>query len=143
VVPSAIILRGPTAVGKSTVIEVLEAVCIARGALCQKVSLDKDWGPGESRTIAATPELRYPEFVRPTADLLLVELALGEPSFGTGAPGATRKASEWVNLLKATSRKLYLIRLSVSDAEMRSRLQKRENRVPTTEEATIFGLLSV
>jgi len=117
----AVIVRGPTAAGKSTVISAIEAGCAARRLSCRRVSLDDGWGAEERRSRPGPASERYRD-LSTDEDVVIVELAWGEPV--GGAPGATRAPNEWVDLLRH-ERQVFCIRLSGPKALLVRRRQGR------------------
>ena len=105
----AIVLRGPAAVGKTTVGWVLLSKL---GHTKGTIHLDKEWGPGERRSRAGSE--RYADLENGEENILLLELAYGEPNlFGPNGSvnlgtslGATRNAREWVDILKRQGREV-------------------------------------
>jgi hypothetical protein len=96
----AIVLRGPTGVGKSTIRRALTAQ-INRSVA--EVSLDRGWAGGEARFVGPH---RY-EDLRVDAAVLLIELALGEPA-GFPFPGATLNPRGWLEVLEQCGREIFL-----------------------------------
>jgi hypothetical protein len=100
----AIILRGPPAVGKSSIRDRIVAR-LGGQATVRTVNLDAYWGPPH--------EWRYNEVAFRYADLqlakepvLVVALSSGEPP-DLSFPGATRAAQEWVALLRQSGREVF------------------------------------
>ena len=95
----AIILRGPPATGKSTVAEAICASARTCGYSAKVVNLDQGWLAHERPSRHGGPA-RYPELVSCSEDLLVVELAQGEPSLlGVAGEGATHNPLEWLSLI--------------------------------------------
>jgi hypothetical protein len=109
----AIVLRGPPCGGKTTVLRFLRA----RLPTSASVSLDDGWSKGERRFGAD----RYGD-LRAKGDPLLVELGFGEPE-GLSFPGATRNPREWVDILMAEGRAVFLFLLKPPLAELDRRIQ--------------------
>src|SRR5260370_30395723 len=106
----AIVLRGPTGSGKSTVRKTIAVKCAAAGITCACVTLDQGWAQGEWRARAVgAPATRYADLGGRRAEaVLLVELRLGEPK-DTLRPetGATRRPPEWGSVLHSAGRVLH------------------------------------
>jgi hypothetical protein len=123
----AIVLRGPTGVGKTTVGQTL------LGLLNQPsdslVNLDNGWSDEEFRC-TLVPE-RYPDLRQRRERVLVIELANGEPVrnvnqfmrstgpvepgfwYGSPGPGATANPTEWVDLLRLEGREPHSFLLSI------------------------------
>jgi len=96
----AIILRGPPATGKSTIAEAICASASTSGRSAKMVNLDHGWSANERPAQNGGPA-RYPELVSCEEDVLVIELAQGEPCLiGVPGEGATLNPSEWLNLIK-------------------------------------------
>jgi hypothetical protein len=125
----AIVARGPTAAGKSTIRDAVRGACMSRGHIFAAVTLDDGWGNGplaiDFRPSTAGPA-RYPDLVNRTEDVLFVELAWGEPADGK-SNGATKHPAEWSSLLQA-ERTVYAIRLSGAKAELSARRNARDGK---------------
>ena len=115
----AIILRGPPAVGKSTVRDLILAHV---GAAGRYINLDAHWGIGEWRY--ADSAFRYADLHLATEPVLVMELAWGEPP-DFSFPGATRGANEWVDVLRQAGRQIYAFLLTADWHEIVTRLIAR------------------
>lgn len=124
--PIALILRGPGAVGKTTVLDRIQSTWRGRGRSVRLVRLDEGWETGQFRRSDGPATDRYQDLLGAPTDLLLVRLGWGEPDWGRGsALGASRNPKEWVDLLRERYR-LVLIRLSASWQLLEQRLRRRE-----------------
>lgn len=123
----AIILRGPPGVGKSAIRNLLRSQI---GPAARSINLDAYWGRDEWRY--AQPDFRYADLQLATEPVLLVELAWGEPA-GLAFPGATRGASEWVEILQKAKRKIYPFLLIASWNDILKRLMERHPLTPVRE----------
>lgn len=95
-----IILRGPPGVGKTTIGRKICAVARERGRTVKMVNLDHGWLAHE-RPSRSGGAARYPELVSCPEDVIVVELAQGEPSLADApGDGATRNPLEWINLVR-------------------------------------------
>src|SRR5947209_9424666 len=90
----AVILRGPPAIGKSSVTRLL-AEKMLPGTIKQ-IDLDQGWGNRQNWRFPAGAG-RYAD-LKATDDLLVLELSCGEP--GAGVLGATLNPREWVSILE-------------------------------------------
>lgn len=116
----AILLRGPTGIGKTTI---ARALLRKLGATLQEpIVLDHGWGYGERRFNGGTG--RYEDLRGHQDDVIVVELGWGEPA-GEGFQGATRNPAEWFNILQQEGRDLFLIRLEADSAELVRRAEHR------------------
>jgi hypothetical protein len=97
----AIVLHGPPGVGKS---QVCERILRHLGTAAVRISLDRNWGPGESRFEGG--KSRYADLASAQADTIVLELGWGEPSC-LEMPGAVQGAQEWVDVLTAAGRQLF------------------------------------
>lgn len=99
----AIVLRGPVAVGKTTVGWVLLSKL---GQATGIINLDNEWGSRERRSRGGSE--RYADLENREESILVLELAYGEPNlFGPNGTvnlgaslGATRNPKEWVDIIK-------------------------------------------
>jgi shikimate kinase len=124
----AVVLRGPIAVGKSTVANEL----LAHFNQCpgQLVNLDDGWAnrPDESgRRYTRSGGERYRDLVGRAEEVLVLELAHGEPSLCQlrSEPGATLNPQEWADLLRLDGRQIKLFFLYAESNESERRLKKR------------------
>jgi hypothetical protein len=115
----AVILRGPPAIGKTTTTKLLSEK-IAPGT-CERVDLDAGWGVHEGKRLPPG-EGRYSD-LKSDADLLVVELACGEP--GGGVSGATLNPREWVSILEKEGREIHAFLLWTDLETWRARLLKK------------------
>src|SRR5277367_1605436 len=84
-----IILRGPPGTGKSTVADEIRRIAISSSRTAAIVNLDNGWC-ADQRPAKQEGQEKYPELVGRTQDVIIVELAQGEPSLlGVSGDGAT------------------------------------------------------
>jgi hypothetical protein len=114
----AILLHGPTCMGKSTVARLL------LGGLAP-VILDQEWAVGERRYLGGPK--RY-EDLRSDESLIVFELGCGEP-LGLPFPGATRGALEWRQLLESENRKLFAFLLWSDWSDVERRVRERGENI--------------
>lgn len=126
----AIILRGPPAVGKSS-ITMLLATKMLPGST-KGIDLDDGWGEDQKRRFPAG-EGRYAD-LKTSDDLLVLELGCGEP-VGWVFEGATRNPGEWVEVLEREGRQIYSFLLTAEHATWRKRMLKKVKGNETNEEA--------
>jgi tRNA uridine 5-carbamoylmethylation protein Kti12 len=74
-----IILRGPPGTGKTTVADEICRIVTAAGRSAAHVNLDNAWCAHE-RPAKKSSQERYPELVSRMEDVLVVEVAQGQPS---------------------------------------------------------------
>jgi hypothetical protein len=115
----AIILRGPSAIGKSSVTELLFAKLPCGQA--RRVDLDQGWGEAENKRYPAG-EGRYSDLNTPE-DFLIIELCAGEP--GGSMKGATTNPREWVEVLEKEGRLIHAFLLYVDKETWKKRLLKK------------------
>jgi hypothetical protein len=94
----AIILRGPPAIGKTSVTGLLVEKMLP--GTTKRIDLDQGWGYHQNWRFPAGKG-RYADLKAPE-DLLVLELVCGEPD--AGMLGATRNPREWVSVLEAEGR---------------------------------------
>jgi hypothetical protein len=97
----AVILRGPPAIGKSSVTKLLAAKILPGST--KRIDLDDGWGKDQNRRFPPG-ERRYADLKTPE-DLLVLELGCGEP--GGGLLGATLNPREWVSILESEGRQIH------------------------------------
>jgi hypothetical protein len=124
----AIVLRGPPAIGKSTVAKLLMAKMLPKSSW--QIDLDAGWGPWENKRYPAS-EGRYAD-LKSLADLLIIELGSGEPA-DESFLGATKNPREWVGALEKEGRKVYSFRLHADVETWRKRLLKKAGPDPGAE----------
>jgi hypothetical protein len=116
----AIVLHGPPGVGKSTICEhIRQAHPTAR-----RICLDNGWGVGPNELRTNGGPARYADLRGAAEDVLLVEIAGGEPA-DPAILGATRNAREWVDVLRAAGRDIIPILLTVERTEAEARITRR------------------
>ena len=101
----AIILRGPPGTGKTQISQ--EIVRRFKDGDVQLVNLDRGWGSYpvlEFRYVGGPG--RYADIHDAAAPILVIELGCGEPP-GLEFDGATRAASEWLDILKNAGREIH------------------------------------
>lgn len=120
--PVAIVLRGPTGVGKSAVGAELQQ----RLDLPQRnvIVLDNGWGGGECRW-SGGPN-RYADLRVDNSGLLILELAYGDslprdPDRG----GATSNPHEWISVLQEQNRSVHIFLLWASWEHIEQRVLRR------------------
>lgn len=99
----AIVLRGPPGAGKTPIAEELRSRLTLSSAF---VRLDDGWCAGEQRFLG---QARYNDLHDPAA-VLIVELGWGEPN-PPSFFGATMNPAEWVAVLKADRRRVFMFLL--------------------------------
>ncbi len=97
----AVILRGPPAIGKSSVTRLLAQKMLP--GTTKQIDLDQGWGRDQNWRFSAGPG-RYAD-LKATEDLLVLELGCGEPC--AGVAGATLNPREWVSILEAEGRQVH------------------------------------
>lgn len=114
----AIVLRGPTGVGKSCVMEVLAG----RLNPALTANLDGGWGASERRCRGLD---RYCD-LRAGAEIrtIIIELAWGEPT-DVALSGATRNPEEWWNLLEHQGFAVHSFLLMAEKCELKRRVERR------------------
>jgi hypothetical protein len=115
----AIILHGPPCTVKTTLFE-----CLARrfpGAVSY-ISLDDGWVEQNSYRLAA--EGRYADLATDSHQILVVEVGCGEP-IDLSFPGATRNATEWVDVLRRAGREIFPFLLTADWDDVVDRLDTR------------------
>lgn len=116
----AIVLHGPPATGKTRIAEEILGRLKGRARV---ISLDEGWDePTEERYPEG--EGRYADLKDVEEEILVIELALGEPPH-LEFKGATRGAEEWVLLLKTQGRTIHAYHLEVDWATAIERLDAR------------------
>lgn len=119
--PLAIVLRGPVAVGKTTVGRAL--LREAGSTVREPVILDVGWAPGERRFNGGSA--RYEDLRKlPSSGVVVIELGWGEP-IGEGFKGATRNPGEWAEVLREDGRELRLFRLRARRREVIDRAEHK------------------
>lgn len=124
----AIVVRGPVAVGKTTVGWVLLSKL---GQTSGIINLDKEWGPGERRSRGGSE--RYADLENREENILVLELAYGEPNLFRPngsinldpSLGATRNAQEWVDILKRQRREVVSFMICDTWEHVQERLRSR------------------
>jgi len=76
------------------------------------IILDSEWFPGQRRYVGHPT--RYSDLRGRQSDILIIELACGEPP-DLSTNGATRGAQEWAAILRGEGRKIYAFLLQCSD----------------------------
>ena len=118
--PLAVVLHGPTGVGKT---EVAKRILHATGSSMEgPIVLDDGWAWGERRYGGG--QARYEDLRGLTDHVVVLELGWGEP-IGEGFPGATRNPAEWAQILTNEGRELRLFRLTGRPAEIVRRAKER------------------
>lgn len=118
----AIILHGPPCTGKTTIAAELRRLFHAGF-----ISLDNGWAPGEFRHRGGPS--RYADLAQAPEPVLVVEIGCGEP-FDLSFPGATRGASEWVNVLRTSAREIWPFLLTATWKDVLQRLDERHGGDP-------------
>ena len=121
-------LRGPVAVGKTTVGWVLLSKL---GQTKGTIHLDKEWGEGERRSRGGSE--RYADLENREESILVLELAYGEPNlFGPNGTvnlgpslGATRNPREWVDIIKRQGREVISFMIWDTWEHVQERLRSR------------------
>jgi hypothetical protein len=121
----AIILRGPPGAGKTAVARELRRRLQVTNSF---VILDNFWYPGEQRFEGPA---RYSDLVD-DCDALIVELGYGEPEPENFA-GATKNPGEWLHILEAAGREVFLFLLWAPIDESLLRKEGRMNASYTRE----------
>jgi hypothetical protein len=122
----AIILHGPTCVGKSSVAKSLSEL-ISGSAF---INLDDGWNDTECRG-GTSGSSRYADLNGRPEEVLIIELALGEPQDLT--PGATRQASLWVDILRNDGRIVFAFLLWAQWKDAISRMEQRAKKCDPRE----------
>jgi hypothetical protein len=94
-------LRGPPAIGKSSVTKLLAEKMLPSST--KQIALDQGWGQRQNWRFPAG-DGRYADLKAPE-DLLVLELGCGEP--GGGVLGATLNPREWVSVLESEGRQIH------------------------------------
>ena len=116
----AIILRGPPAIGKTSVTGLL--VTKIPSGQSKRIDLDLGWGRNEGWRYEQGDQ-RYAD-LKANEDFLILELGCGEPgdwSFN----GATRNPREWISILEKEGRYIHLFRLLTDFETWKQRLLKK------------------
>lgn len=131
--PFAIVLRGPTGVGKSAVAhELLQRLDLPPRNV---VVLDHGWGRGESRW-SGGPD-RYADLRVDNRRLLILELAYGDPiPPDPNRGGATSHPHEWISLLQEQNRSVHVYLLWALWEHIEQRVVRRGR--PSLEDARFW-----
>lgn len=118
--PLAVVLRGPTGVGKT---EVARRILHFTGSRMDGlIILDDGWARGERRYRGG--QARYEDLRGLSDRVVVLELGWGEPIDGSFL-GATRNPSEWAEVLRSEGRELRLFRLTARPKDIVARAEGR------------------